>query len=144
MLSLMIFLITYTKASSVKEHCLLILPLSRSSFPALGLLGFTAYTAQVRTTEIGVRKVLGASVSSIVRLLATDFIKLVFIAIVIAAPIAWYSMHQWLQNFAYKITISWSVFALAGGMAILIAFFTISFQAVKAAVAKPVNSLRSE
>jgi putative ABC transport system permease protein len=110
----------------------------------LGLLGLAAYTAQVRTREIGVRKVLGASVSGIVRLLATDFIKLVFIAMVIAAPLAWYFMYKWLQNFAYKISISWSVFALAGGMAIVIAFITISFQAVKAAVANPVNSLRSE
>jgi putative ABC transport system permease protein len=110
----------------------------------LGLLGLAAYTAQVRTREIGVRKVLGASVSGIVRLLAMDFIKLVFIAIVIAAPLAWYFMYKWLQGFAYKITISWSVFALAGGIAILIAFITISFQAVKAALANPVKSLRSE
>ncbi len=110
----------------------------------LGLLGLAAYTAQVRTREIGVRKVLGASVSGIVRLLAVDFIGLVFIAIVIAAPLAWYFMHKWLQGFAYKISISWSVFALAGGIAILIAFITISFQAVKAALANPVKSLRSE
>jgi putative ABC transport system permease protein len=110
----------------------------------LGLLGLAAYTAQVRTREIGVRKVLGASVSGIVQLLAKDFIKLVLIAIVIAAPIAWYFMYKWLQDFAYKINISWSVFVLAGGMAILIAFMTISFQAIKAAVANPVKSLRSE
>jgi putative ABC transport system permease protein len=110
----------------------------------LGLLGLAAYTAQVRTREIGVRKVLGASVSSIVQLLAKDFIKLVLIAIIIAAPIAWYFMYKWLQDFAYKINISWSVFAIAGTMAILIAFMTISFQAIKAAVANPVKSLRSE
>jgi putative ABC transport system permease protein len=110
----------------------------------LGLLGLAAYTAQVRTREIGVRKVLGASVSGIVRLLAMDFIKLVLIAIVIAAPLAWYFMHKWLQDFAYKINISWWVFALAGIMAIVIAFITISFQAIKAAVANPVKSLRSE
>ena len=110
----------------------------------LGLLGLAAYTAQVRTREIGVRKVLGASVSGIVQLLAKDFIKLVLIAIIIAAPIAWYFMYKWLQDFAYKINISWSVFVLAGGMAILIAFMTISFQAIKAAVANPVKSLRSE
>ena len=110
----------------------------------LGLLGLAAYTAQVRTREIGVRKVLGASVNGIVRLLAKDFIKLVLISIVIAAPIAWYFMHKWLQDFAYKISISWWVFVLAGGMAIVIAFITISFQAIKAAVANPVKSLRSE
>lgn len=110
----------------------------------LGLLGLAAYTAQVRTREIGVRKVLGASVSSIVRLLAKDFIKLVLIAIVIAVPVAWYFMYKWLQDFAYKINISWSIFILAGTMAIIIAFITISFQAIKAAVANPVKSLRSE
>jgi putative ABC transport system permease protein len=110
----------------------------------LGLLGLAAYTAQVRTREIGVRKVLGASVNGIVRLLAKDFIKLVLIAIAIATPLAWYFMYKWLQDFAYKISIGWSVFALAGGLAILIAFITISFQAIKAAVANPVNSLRSE
>jgi putative ABC transport system permease protein len=110
----------------------------------LGLLGLAAYTAQVRTREIGVRKVLGASVSSIVQLLANDFIKLVLIAIVIAVPVAWYFMYKWLQDFAYKINISWSVFVLAGVMAIIIAFITISFQAIKAAVANPVKSLRSE
>jgi putative ABC transport system permease protein len=110
----------------------------------LGLLGLTAYTAQVRTREIGVRKVLGASVSSIIRLLAMDFIKLVFIAIILATPIAWYLMHNWLQDFAYRISINWSVFALAGALAILIAFVTISFQAVKTALVNPVKSIRSE
>ncbi len=110
----------------------------------LGLLGLAAYTAQVRTREIGVRKVLGASVGGIVQLLAKDFIKLVLISILIASPLAWYFMHKWLQDFAYKINISWWVFALAGTMAIVIAFITISFQAIKAAVANPVKSLRSE
>jgi putative ABC transport system permease protein len=110
----------------------------------LGLLGLAAYTAQVRTREIGVRKVLGSSVSGIIGLLATDFIKLVLIAILIASPIAWYIMNNWLQGFAYKINISWTVFVLAGIIAIFIAFITISFQAVKAALANPVNSLRSE
>jgi putative ABC transport system permease protein len=110
----------------------------------LGLLGLAAYTAQVRTREIGVRKVLGASVSGIVQLLAKDFIKLVLISIIIAVPIAWYFMYKWLQDFAYKINISWTVFVLAGVMAIFIAFITISFQAIKAALANPVKSLRSE
>ncbi|HEY4195948.1 MAG TPA: ABC transporter permease [Mucilaginibacter sp.] len=110
----------------------------------LGLLGLAAYTAQVRTREIGVRKVLGASVSGIVQLLAKDFIKLVLIAIIIATPVAWYFMNKWLQDFAYKISINWSVFMLAGGTAIIIAFMTIGFQAIKAALANPVKSLRSE
>jgi putative ABC transport system permease protein len=110
----------------------------------LGLLGLAAYTAQVRTREIGVRKVLGASVNGIITILAKDFIKLVLIAIVIAMPVAWYTMHKWLQDFAYRTTIGWPVFLFAGTIAILIAFLTISFQAVKAAVANPVKSLRSE
>jgi putative ABC transport system permease protein len=111
---------------------------------SLGLLGLAAFTAQVRTREIGVRKVLGASVSGIVGLLAKDFIKLVLIAILIAVPVAWFSMNKWLQAFAYRINISWWVFLLAGSIAILIAFITISFQSVKAALSNPVNSLRSE
>lgn len=110
----------------------------------LGLFGLAAYTAQVRTREIGVRKVLGASVSGIVRLLATDFVKLVLIAIVIAIPVAWYTMNQWLQAFAYKTNIGWHIFALAGIIAIGIAFLTISFQSIKAALANPVKSLRTE
>jgi putative ABC transport system permease protein len=110
----------------------------------LGLLGLAAYTAQVRTREIGVRKVLGASVGRIVSLLAQDFIKLVFIAIVIATPVAWFTMHQWLQAYAYRISIGWWVFALAGFIAIFIAFITISFQSIKAALMNPVKSLRSE
>ena len=110
----------------------------------LGLLGLAAYTAQVRTREIGVRKVLGASVSGIVGLLASDFIRLVFIAIVIAVPVAWYAMNKWLQDYAYRITISWWVFVLAGFIAALVAFITISIQSIKAALANPVKSLRSE
>jgi putative ABC transport system permease protein len=110
----------------------------------LGLFGLATYTAQVRTREIGVRKVLGASVTGIIRLLAGDFIKLVFIAIVIATPVSWYVMHQWLQDFAYKTNVGWMVFAFAGLAAISIALATISFQAVKAAIANPVKSLRTE
>ena len=110
----------------------------------LGLFGLAAYTAQVRTKEIGVRKVLGSSVSGIIQLLATDFVKLVVIAIVIATPIAWYIMHAWLQDFAYKINLGWSVFVMAGLIAIVIALVTISFQSIKAALANPVKSLRSE
>lgn len=110
----------------------------------LGLLGLAAYTAQVRTREIGVRKVLGASVSRIVGLLAQDFIKLVFIAILIAVPVAGFAMHRWLQDFAYRINLSWWIFVAAGGIAIIIAFITISFQSIKAALTNPVKSLRSE
>ena len=110
----------------------------------LGLLGLAAYTAQVRTREIGVRKVLGASVSEIILLLATDFVKLVLVAIVIATPVAWYAMNKWLEGFAYKINIGWVVFLLSGTIAVLIAFITISFQSIKAALANPVRSLRTE
>jgi len=110
----------------------------------LGLLGLAAYTAQVRTREIGVRKVLGASVSGIVGLLARDFIKLVLIAIIIATPVAWFAMNKWLQDYAYRINISWWVFVLAGFTAVIVAFVTISIQTVKAALANPVKSLRAE
>ncbi|WAC14734.1 ABC transporter permease [Dyadobacter pollutisoli] len=110
----------------------------------LGLFGLAAYTAQVRTREIGVRKVLGSSVTGIVRLLASDFIRLIVIAIVIAVPIAWYSMNIWLQDFAYKIHISWWMFVAAGGLALAVAMLTISFQSIKAALMNPVKSLRSE
>lgn len=110
----------------------------------LGLLGLTAYTAQVRTREIGVRKVLGASVGSIVTLLARDFIRLVLIAILIAVPVSWYVMNKWLDDFAYRIHISWTVFLASGSLAILIAVITISFQSVKAAISNPVKSLRTD
>ena len=110
----------------------------------LGLLGLAMYTSQVRTREIGVRKVLGASIGGIVKMLATDFVKLVIIAIVIAVPLAWYTMDKWLQDFVYRIEIGWWVFLSAGLIALLIALVTISFQAIKAAVANPVKALRSE
>ena len=110
----------------------------------LGLLGLAAYTAQMRRREIGVRKVLGSSVTGILRLLAFDFMKLVVIAIVIATPASWYFMNKWLQDFAYKINIGWLVFVLAGLLAIVIALLTISFQSMKAALANPVKSLRTE
>ncbi|WP_461451873.1 ABC transporter permease [Mucilaginibacter sp.] len=110
----------------------------------LGLLGLAAFTAQVRTREIGIRKVLGASISNVTVLLSFDFIKLVLIAIVMATPIAWYAMSKWLQGFAYRINIDWWVFLLAGSISIIIALATISFQSIKAAIANPVKSLRSE
>ncbi|HEV3327547.1 MAG TPA: ABC transporter permease [Puia sp.] len=110
----------------------------------LGLLGLATFTAEQRTREIGVRKVLGASVPGIVSLLSKDFLALVLIAIVIASPIAWYSVYSWLQGFAYRTPISWWIFAAAGVSALLIAFLTVSFQAVRAASVNPVDSLRSE
>jgi putative ABC transport system permease protein len=110
----------------------------------MGLLGLAAYTAQVRTREIGVRKVLGASVSSVVRLLAKDFLGLVLIAIVLAIPLAWYAMHNWLNSFAYRKPIHWTVFVLSASIAVFVAFITISVQSIKAALANPVKSLRSE
>jgi putative ABC transport system permease protein len=110
----------------------------------LGLFGLATYMAENRIKEVGVRKILGASVSSIAALLSIDFIKLVLIAIIIASPAAWFAMKIWLQGFDYRIGVSWWVFVLAGLTAILIALITVSFQAVKAAVANPVNSLRSE
>lgn len=110
----------------------------------LGLFGLATFSIQQRTKEIGVRKVLGASVISITTLLSKDFLKLVLIAIVIASPIAWYGMSQWLQDFAYHINIQWWVFALAGLLAVGIALLTVSFQAIKAALMNPVKSLKTE
>lgn len=110
----------------------------------LGLFGLATYSAQVKTREIGIRKVLGASVTGIVRLLATEFIILIIVALTIAVPIGWYAMNKWLMEFAYRVDMQWWVFIIAGFTAIIIAFITISFQSLKAALANPVNSLRSE
>jgi putative ABC transport system permease protein len=110
----------------------------------LGLFGLSAFTITQRVKEIGVRKVLGASTGSIVKLISKDFLLLVVIAAVIAFPVAWYAMDHWLQDFAYRINIDWWVFVLAGIIALVIAFVTISFQAIKAARANPVKSLRTE
>ena len=110
----------------------------------LGLLGLTLFTTAQRTKEIGVRKVLGASVSNIVMLLSKDFIKLVLMAFLIASPVAWYVMNNWLSDFAYRIDISAWTFIIAGLLAVFIALATISLQAIKAAVANPVKSLRME
>lgn len=110
----------------------------------LGLFGLSAFTISQRIKEVGVRKVLGASVPQIVKVLSVDFLKLVIIAALIAAPIAWYAMNKWLVDFAFRIEISWWILAMAGMLALIIAFATISFQSVKAALMNPVKSLRSE
>jgi putative ABC transport system permease protein len=110
----------------------------------MGLFGLSIFVVERKVKEIGVRKVLGASVSGIVALLSKDFMKLVLIAFLIACPLSWTFMNNWLQDFAYRIDIGWSVFALAGLVALLIALLTVSFQAIKAAIANPVDSLRTE
>jgi len=110
----------------------------------LGLFGLITFTAEQRTKEIGIRKVLGASVVSIVELLSKDFLKLVLISIILASPLAWYVMQDWLTRFAYKIEIEWWVFGLAGALAVLIAFLTVSVQSIRAALTNPAQSLRSE
>ncbi|MEX0719956.1 MAG: ABC transporter permease [Balneolaceae bacterium] len=111
---------------------------------AIGLFGLAAYSAEQRTKEIGIRKVLGASVANIIALLSSDFIKLVIIGFVIAIPLAWYAMIQWLADFAYRIEIGPGIFVLAGSAALIIALLTVSWQSIKAAIANPVNSLKSE
>ncbi len=110
----------------------------------LGLFGLTTYMIEQRTKEVGIRKVLGASIKGIVLLLSKDFVKLVLMAILIASPIAWWAMSKWLENFAYRIDIQWWMFALAGLAAVVIALLTVSWQAIRAAVANPVESLRDE
>lgn len=110
----------------------------------LGLFGLVTYMAEQRTKEIGIRKVLGASVPNIVSLLSAEFLVLVVIAVVIASPIAYFAMRQWLTEFAYRIEISWWMFLLAGVLAVVISLLTVSFQAIKAALMNPVRSLKSE
>ena len=110
----------------------------------MGLLGLAAYITQQRTKEIGIRKVLGASMTNIMELLSKDFIKLVGLALLIASPIAWYAMQKWLENFAYSNGIQWWIFVLAGGIALLIAFITVGYQSIKAALANPIRALKDE
>jgi ABC-type antimicrobial peptide transport system permease subunit len=110
----------------------------------LGLFGLASFVAEQRTKEIGIRKVLGASVVNLWNLLSKEFVLLVIISCVIAAPIAWYYLHNWLNNYDYRISIKWPVFLLAAILALLITLLTVSFQAIKAAVANPVKSLRTE
>jgi len=110
----------------------------------LGLFGLASYSAERRVKEIGIRKVLGASVQNITTMLSKDFIRLVLVSNLIAWPLAWIGVNRWLQDFAYRVPVSWWVFIAAAGIALLIALLTVSFQAIKAAVANPVKSLRTE
>jgi putative ABC transport system permease protein len=110
----------------------------------LGLFGLASFTASQRRKEIGVRKVMGASVASIVLLLSKEIGVLVVVALAVATPAAWYGMSRWLEGFAYRIDVAWWLFPVAGGVALAIAWLTVSFQSVKAAVADPVDSLRYE
>lgn len=111
---------------------------------SLGLLGLSSFAIQRKTKEIGIRKVVGAPVSSIVVLLTRDFVRWVLLAFVLACPIGWYTMNQWLQNFAYKTTLNWWIFAISGGLAVLVAILTVSIQTIKASLRNPVDSLRYE
>ena len=110
----------------------------------LGLFGLVSFIAEQKKKEIGIRKVLGASIQNVVRLLTKDFIKLIGVAFLISTPLAYFIMQKWLQDFPYRITIEWWVFAIAGGFALIITIMTVSFQAIKAAIANPVKSLRTE
>jgi putative ABC transport system permease protein len=110
----------------------------------IGLFGLAAYTANLRTKEIGVRKVMGASVTSVVVLLTKDFTKLILIAFILSVPLSYYVMDEWLQGFAYRINIDVGVFLVAGLIALLISWITVSYQSIKAAIVNPVKSLRSE
>jgi len=132
------------REDKIRKTIFLMVALLAIFIAALGLLGLTIYAAEQRIKEIGIRKVLGAGVSGIVLLLSKDFLKLVLIAAVMAIPIAWFFMHKWLEDFAYRIAISWWVFGLSTLLAIIIAMATICLQVVKAAIANPVKSLRTE
>jgi putative ABC transport system permease protein len=110
----------------------------------LGLFGLATYMAENRIKEIGVRKILGASVTGITTLLSKDFVKLVIISLLIATPVAWWGMDKWLQGYTYRVRIEWWVFVLAGSLSVLIALLTVSYESIKAAVANPAKSLRTE
>jgi putative ABC transport system permease protein len=131
-------------AEQKQEKLSLIFTILAFSISCLGLLGLVIFIAAQRKKEIGVRKVLGASVTSVMVMLSKDFGKLVTIAALIAFPISWFAMERWLQDFAYRIEIKWWMFLLSGGIAVVIALITVSFQAIKAATVNPVKSLRAE
>jgi ABC-type antimicrobial peptide transport system permease subunit len=110
----------------------------------LGLFGLVLFTAQRKTKEIAIRKTIGASVANIVTMLCKEFVSLICVAILVASPVAWWVMHRWLDGFAYRLPISWWIFALAGAMAIVLALLTVSFRAIKAALVNPARSLRAD
>jgi len=110
----------------------------------LGLFGLATHSANQRIKEIGIRKVLGASIPGIVGLLSKDFLQLVVVALILAGPLAWMAMSEWLNNFEFRIDIQWQVFLFAGILAMLIAFLTVSYQAIRAALANPIKALKSE
>lgn len=132
------------KADQRSSTLILAFAIIAVAISCLGLFGLATFTAEQRSKEIGIRKVLGATIADITQLLTKDFLRLVIVAIIIASPIAWFAMNKWLQDFAYRIHINWQVFGIAGFIAIFIALITISFQAIKAAIANPVKSLRTE
>ena len=140
-------IVTLTSFSGTEQHMSSLLRWATGLtifISCLGLLGLVIYATNLRTKEIGVRKVLGASVTQIVSLLSKDFVKLVCIAYVVAVPLAWYGTHRWIEDFAYRTTISWWIYALSGLIMLVIALLTLSIQAVRAASANPVESLRAE
>ena len=143
-LSLMTILTECIKTISAPGTLFNVFAIAAVLISCLGLFGLATYTAQVKTKEIGIRKVLGASVTSLIRLLSKEFIVLILTAFVIATPVAWYFMSKWLRDFAYRININWWIFLVTGVLAIIIALITVGFQAIKAAVANPVKSLRTE
>jgi putative ABC transport system permease protein len=132
------------EAETKQEKLSLIFTILAIFIACLGLFGLAAFTAQQRVKEIGIRKVLGATVSSIAIMLSKDFVKLVIIAIFIATPIAWFAMNKWLEGFAYRVNVELGVIALAAVVAMAIAIITVSIQAIKAAMANPVKSLKTE
>ena len=134
----------FYRQDRIRQTIFLIMAALAIIIACLGLFGLATYAAEQRIKEIGIRKVLGASVQGIIAMLSKDFLKLVIIASLIAFPVGWFAMNKWLQDFAYRINISWWVFVIAGIVAILIALITISYQAIKAAIANPVKSLRTE
>jgi len=132
------------EAEQMQGNLLMIFTILAISIACLGLFGLVTFTAEQRRKEIGIRKVLGGSVSSIVLLLASDLLKLVLVAMVIATPLAWLASNQWLQNFYYKAPVAWWIFLLSGALTLVIAFITIGFKAIRAALSNPVKSLRTE
>src|SRR5690606_15899583 len=132
------------QSESRQGNLLLIFTLLAIFLALFGLFGLTAFAVEKRSKEIGVRKVLGATIANIVTLLSFDFLKLIFISFLIAIPFAWWIINNWLLNFAYHTTLEWWVFALAGGLVIILAGLTISFQSIKTALTNPVDSLKEE